>query len=269
MQKNRGRRTQSKVQGAVAPAEKGDNMKKKYTEETRIGTYNCDRNRVVKLSGILQATQEAGRKQMAIQKPSYDDLQAEGKALMLSRLDLEIYETLYFDELVTISSWPCESARATFLRRYVIERDGRVIIEASTQWALVDMETRKVLKTEEVDFSNYYMGEYKELYKEKLRLPKDAKLNEVGKYEIHYSDLDYNGHMNNTYYADVLCDRVPEIEAGTHRIGSFRIHYSKEASLGETFTIMRGKNADGKYMFKTLKENGEVNITAEIGLTEL
>ena len=72
-------------------------MNKIYSEENRIGTYSCDRNKVAKLSGILQATQEAGRKQMALQKPSYDDLQAEGKALMLSRLDLKIYDTLYFE----------------------------------------------------------------------------------------------------------------------------------------------------------------------------
>ena len=173
-------------------------MNKIYSEENRIGTYSCDRNKVAKLSGILQATQEAGRKQMALQKPSYDDLQAEGKALMLSRLDLKIYDTLYFDQPLRVYSWPCESMRATWPRGYAIDRDGERIIEASTQWALVDMETRKVLKADEVDFSNYYMGEYKELYKNKLRIPKDMKLIEAGRHDVSYSDLDYNGHITPT-----------------------------------------------------------------------
>ena len=44
-------------------------MNKIYSEENSIGTYSCDRKKVAKLSGILQATQEAGRKQMALQKP--------------------------------------------------------------------------------------------------------------------------------------------------------------------------------------------------------
>ena len=160
-------------------------MNKIYSEENRIGTYSCDRNKVAKLSGILQATQEAGRKQMALQKPSYDDLQAEGKALMLSRLDLKIYDTLYFDQPLRVYSWPCESMRATWPRGYAIDRDGERIIEASTQWALVDMETRKVLKADEVDFSNYYMGEYRELYKNKLRIPKDMKLIETVESRAH------------------------------------------------------------------------------------
>ena len=242
-------------------------MNKIYSEENSIGTYSCDRKKVAKLSGILQATQEAGRKQMALQKPSYDDLQAEGKALMLSRLDLKIYDTLYFDQPIRVYSWPCESMRATWPRGYAIDRDGERIIEASTQWALVDMETRKVLKADEVDFSNYYMGEYRELYKNKLRIPKDMELKEAGKHDVSYSDLDYNGHMNNTYYADVLCDHIPELAEGTHRVASFRVHYSKEASLGETLIIMRNKDEDGKYIFKTIKPSGETNIEAEIGIT--
>lgn len=244
-------------------------MKKIYSEENRIGTYSCDRNRMAKLSGILQLTQEAGRMQMLSEKPSYDDLQAEGKALMLSRLDLIIHETIYFDQPLRVYSWPCESVRATWPRGYAIDRDGKRIVEAATQWALVDMESRKVLKADEVDFSNYYMGEYKELYKSKFRMPRDITLKEAGKYTVSYSDLDYNGHMNNTYYADLLCDHIPELAEGTHRVRSFRVHYSKEASLGETLTVMRYRDEEGKYIFKTVKPDGQTNIEAEIGITEL
>ena len=59
------------------------------------------------------------------------------------------------------------------------------------------------------------------------------------------------------------------IRDSTHRVASFRVHYSKEASLGETLTIMRNKDEDGKYIFKTVKPSGETNIEAEIGITAL
>ena len=52
-------------------------------------------------------------------------------------------------------------------------------------------------------------------------------------------------------------------------MASFRVHYSKEASLGETLTIMRNKDEDGKYIFKTIKPSGETNIEAEIDITAL
>ena len=59
---------------------------------------------------------------MAAQKPSYEDILEDGKALMLSRLDMKIYDEVYTGENTTVSSWPCESSRATFLRMYQMIR---------------------------------------------------------------------------------------------------------------------------------------------------
>ena len=188
-------------------------MKERYKHNNIMGTYSCDQNKIAKVSGILQETQEAGRLQMEIQKPSYDDVLAEGKALMLSRLDLKIYERINFNEELTFSSWPCPGSRATLPRMYTVEKDGIIVAEAATQWALVDIASRRVLKAEEIDMSNYYMGEYHELFRDKFKIPKDLELHEIKKVEVGYSNLDYNGHMNNTYYADILCDCVPELGA--------------------------------------------------------
>ncbi len=244
-------------------------MDKRYSEVTRMGTYNCDQKKIAKLSGLLQVTQEAGRQQMTIQRPSYEELQAKGQALMLSRLDLAVYDTVYFDEPITVSSWPCEAVRATFPRMYLIERDGKPVVEVSSQWALVEMETRKILKADEADFSNFTNGEYKELFKGKFKIPRGLELKEMGKHMVSYSDLDYNGHMNNTFYADMLCDCIPELADATHRVDTLRIHYSKEAPLGDLITITGCCTEEGKYIFRTVKSTGETNIEAEITLAGL
>ena len=242
--------------------------KKIYSEPRTLDTYSCDQHREAKLSGILQITQDAGKRQMDIDKPSYEELQDQGKALMLSRLDLKIYDRIYCDEPVTVLTCACGNSRATFPRMYYVEKDGKLMAEVTSQWALVDMETRKILKADEADFSNFYMGEYKELFDRKFKIPKDAGFETVGAHRVSYSNLDNNGHMNNTFYADVLCDHIPELEAGTHRVSGLRIHYSKEAPLGDVITILRTAAKDGAYMFRTVKENGETNIEAEISLTE-
>ena len=244
-------------------------QEKKFTMETSLGTYGCDRSRIAKLSGLLQITQDAGQKDMVRSRPSYEELQEKGQALMLSRLDLAVYDVLRYEEPVTVSTWACPSARATFPRMYFVERDGKTIVEVASQWALVEMETRKILKSDDADFSNFYMSDYHDLFPGKFKISRDLQLEEVGRRRVNYSDLDYNGHMNNTYYADVLCDHVPELEAGTHRVSALRIHYSKEAPLGDVLTITRACPREGDYVFRTIKESGEVNIEAEIMLTAL
>jgi len=242
-------------------------MKKRYAYNIELDTYCCDSNQIVKPSGVLQVLQECGRKQMAAQKPSYEDILEEGKALMVSRIDMKIYDQVCVGEEVEVTSWPCESSRATFLRMYQMKRGEEVVAEISSTWVLVDLDSRRILKVEDVDFSNYYMGPYSELISEKFKIPKDTVFEEVGTFEVMYSHLDSNRHMNNTYYADMLCNYVPELAAGTHRVNSMRTHYSKEATFGDSLKIMRAKVGEGRYWFKTFKPGGELNIEEEIEVT--
>ena len=76
---------------------------------------------------------------------------------------------------------------------------------------------------------------------------------------------------------------VPELAAGTHRVSFVRVHYSKEAPLGDVLTILRsdaillreadaaqyGVPADRKYIFRTIKADGEMNIQGELVLCSL
>ena len=244
-------------------------MKKLFTETIDIDTYSCDSNDIIKASGILQVCQECGRKQMAAQRPSYNELLEEGKAMMLSRIDMVSYDEIHLGDEVVIATWPCESSRATFLRMYRINRDDKVVAEISSQWVMVEIESRKILKVTDVDFSNYYMGEYHEVIGDKFKISKDVEFETVGTKEIMYSDLDSNRHMNNTYYLDVISNYVPELCAGTHRVEKARIHFAKEAPFGETITITRAQKGEGTYLFRTMKEGGEKNIDAEITVTPI
>ncbi len=244
-------------------------MKVRYEHQDYLDFYSADKNKFAKASGILQITQAAGNGQMERDRPTYDELTAQGKAFMLSRIDFEVYEPVYSDTMYTVASWACESTRATFLRNYSIEKDGKTLVMVSSYWVLVDVDSRKLLKVDDVDISNYYIGDFVELYKDKLKVPRDLELEEVGKKEIFYCDIDTNGHMNNTYYMDVISNYIPELPAETHRIKSVRLHFSKEAPLGDVITIYRAKVEDNKYLFKTVKENGEMNIACEVSLVEL
>ena len=189
--------------------------KTQYRESCRLDTYRVDRNEIGKPSGLWQLMQEAASNQMEAQKPSYTDLVDAGQALMLARVDLAIPEQIGLKEALVSSSWPCPSTRATFLRNYSLMRGSETVAFAATQWTLVDLASRKILKIDAVDFGNYWMGDYQELIHEKFRIDKETltAMQTVGQKEVRYSDLDYNGHMNNTYYLDVLCDYVPELAA--------------------------------------------------------
>lgn len=243
-----------------------------YGYKSSINVYNVDMNRKARPAGILREMQECGSRQMADQKPSYDELLDKGQALMLSRLDMIIPQEICLDEKIEVFTWPCPSVRATFLRNYLVRKNGETAAMISSQWTLVNSETRKIMKVEDVDFSNYTMDEYVDVMpgsKFKISREDAEALETVGQKTVRLSDVDYNGHMNNTNYVDMLCDYIPELTAGTHRVTAMRIHFSKEAPLGETIEIKRLRTPDDKYIFRTFRSDGDVNVEAEFTIEEL
>ena len=243
-----------------------------YGYKSSINVYNVDMNRKARTAGILREIQECGSRQMADQKPSYDELLDKGQALMLSRLDMIIPQEICLDEEIEVFTWPCPSVRATFLRNYLVRKNGETAAMISSQWTLVNSETRKIIKVEDVDFSNYTMDEYVDVMpgsKFKISREDAETLETVGQKTVRLSDVDYNGHMNNTNYVDMLCDYIPELTAGTHRVTVMRIHFSKEAPIGETIEIKRLRTPDDKYIFRTFRSDGDVNVEAEFKIEEL
>ena len=87
-----------------------------------------------------------------------------------------------------------------------------------------------------------------------------------------YSDIDYNMHMNNTHYPDMLCDYISEMtdEHTAYRVSSLSLSYLKESHLGATLTITRSKMSDdGKIEIRTVNDAGESCLEAIVGLTVL
>ena len=68
-------------------------------------------------------------------------------------------------------------------------------------------------------------------------------------------------HMNNTRYADMLCDFMPYEDIS--KIKGISLSYLHEAAFGDTVKIYCTKN-DNKFDFRTVNENGIVCLEAEI-----
>jgi acyl-ACP thioesterase len=92
-------------------------------------------------------------------------------------------------------------------------------------------------------------------------VPKNEELCEFGERRIVYSDLDYNMHMNNTKYADMLCDFIPLEEVS--RLRGMSLTYLHEARFGDTIRLL-GQKSDEGYLFRTVNEEGTSCIEAQV-----
>lgn len=232
-----------------------------WSDEYKILYHDTNANEIVGISRIFKYLQEAATNQMNVQKPSYNELLRQNKAFILSGIRVDLYEPLSFGEKITVSTWGCHARGYTFPRSYKIERDGEVVCEANSNWALVDTHDKKLIKASDVEF-NYTLGAPLELQNQiRFRIPPELQLSLVGEYTIRYTDTDVNGHMNNTNYPDMLFNAMPNPEGKLIR--SIAISYQNEAKKGDYLKLYMGKT-DGKYYMRSVHEDGRINVEAEL-----
>jgi acyl-ACP thioesterase len=182
-------------------------------------------------------------------------------AFLLSKTKLAIYEPLYFPEDITVKTFTSESRGFAFNRFYQIYRGEQLIASADTTWALIDLKTKKLCKTDVFDFGFEHEAPIDIGVPQRFRVAHNEELKLLGQRDIVYSDLDYNMHMNNTKYADMLCDFMP-IE-DVPRIRSISISYLHEAAFKDNISVF-GSGTNEKYSFRTVNQNGDTGIEAEI-----
>ena len=234
----------------------------KYKDTHKVMSQHTDANGILRVGALLRYMQEAAANCMIEDGPSYDELFGQGYSFVISKIRVGIYADIHANDIIEVETWAGESTRYTYPRYYRILRGGVTVAEASSAWALVDISKRRLVRCGEIPLG-YRTDEPLSLdIGGGLRLPEHLSL--VGEREVRYSDVDRNRHMNNTVYADMLCDFTLSGEG--ERVTRMTISFQNEAPLGETLRVYRAV-VDENFLVRTQREDGKTNIEAEI-LTE-
>ena len=226
--------------------------------------HDVDHNGVVRSSSLMKYIQSAAQTQLTLNGMSYDQLKDMKRAFILSRIKIEFTEPVRAYENLTAITYPCDSRGYSFLRCYALEKDGMTIGRAVSIWALIDTETRALVKVNDFELG-LETHEPHTLALSRFTMP--ASIREVGTYTVNYGDIDQNCHMNNTRYPDMYSNFLP---LDGKRIRTISINYQNEAPRGEKLRVERADGIDGyTYYFRTIREDGKVNTESEIVLEDI
>ena len=245
----------------------------KFTYKIKTSWHDTDANRCVRPSKIVEYMQETANRQCECSGLPLEWLRDEkGLAFILGALSLNVYKPLHAYEDIEIHTW-CKEAKSYIFNRYFdITCGDELIAEASSTWVLIDIKSKNMVRASAYDFFDgcFYYDEPVDAEKllPKARIARDAEMREVGKRRISYSDIDYNMHMNNTHYPDMICDYLDEMIGATpYTVSQMSLSYLKESPLGATLTVTRGKTSDdGIISVRTLNESGETCLEALVKL---
>ena len=168
----------------------------------------------------LKATEEVGSDSISLSKRGID--------WVITRMDVEIKRLPRCNEKITVCTYPGKDLAMLYPRYfYISDENNNVIIRASSIWALIDAKTRKVIVDKDtIKKLPPETSEYELPLPGKIAASEEKNLIETR--TIHYSDLDFNCHMNNVRYVELLMD-VHDFEFyKTHRPTFISLNYMKE-----------------------------------------
>ena len=204
-------------------------MEKSYTDTFELRSLACDMQGRWKPGAILETMQEIAGDHCArlgLPRPVMDGL---GIAWVLSRVRVQLKRQPRMGETISASTWPLPPRHLFYPRvNAFLDGEGNEIGGASSLWLLMDLKSRQSVSADRLPQP---LPDNSDM-EEPLRWPGGIAPMEAPErrtaYEAVYTDLDANGHVNNTKYADWLCN-VLGTEVMTHTpVRELTIHFDHE-----------------------------------------
>ena len=192
---------------------------------------------LIRPSSILDLFQTEASLHANILNLGYFDMLKKNLLWIVSYQEIDIVGKLpeYCDEVI-VSTWPHERKRLEYVREYEIkDSNGNLLVSGIASWFTIDINKRTLVRDDNVEFvGEYYPNtNYPDFRRRKIQLssnPNSIKWD----YQVTYTDLDHNGHMNNAKYLDVIYNKhINDLS----KIKKIIIAFNHEAKLGEIINM--------------------------------
>ena len=207
----------------------------KFCQDICIPCYNTDAKALLKPAAFMDFAQEIAywaAKELGF---GYDTLHVHHIAWVLTRMHVHFEDPLKWRDNVTLYTWHKGAGGLFYLRDFILaDKDGGSRVTATSSWVIMDERTRRLVRPEDlrslldpgikVDHAIVEQAP-------KIIAPKEG-FSEVGEHTVSYSDLDINGHTNNSRYVVWAMDCLPQ-EALAHPVKDLYINFIKETTPGD------------------------------------
>lgn len=219
-------------------------MESVFKKEFTVQNIHLDRYYRMKPSAMLHFIMRTVSAHCTDLGVSWDDIRPLNLIWVVGRSHLQVTRMPRLDERLIVETWPMPATRSAYPRAAVVKTlEGEVLYRCTTLWALMNRTTRRLVLPGDSGISvpGYVLGD-------ELPVPSSfaaAPLDEISQRKVCFSELDANGHMNNTRYLDWVNDLLPSSFHETHPFRDVTVCYLSEAREGQTVTLSRHFCEDG------------------------
>lgn len=207
-----------------------------YSQDFSVNDAAVDRFCRLKPSTLLYYAQEVAGQHCTALSLDYDTLAQKRLFWAVIRQRVQITRLPALGETLRVETWPMPTTRVAYPRSTVAyDASGGECFRAIGLWVLMDLDTRNMILPAKSGISVVGTVRGTELAVPASLVPRP--LGSSAARKVCFTDLDRNGHMNNTRYMDWIDDLLPSAFHAAHTPREFTVCYLSEATEGQTLHI--------------------------------
>lgn len=212
-----------------------DNQVSSYEEKHHVNYYECNSNEEVNLSMVLELINVASQNHGATLNQTNKAVQKIGVTWVVVQYYMEIKRLPKVKEDIILKTESTSYNKYFANRKFWIKDNNRNdLVTIDSLWVTMDMNTRKMVKIPKEIVLPFRGEEVKRIPKLPRIEKRQESLDEFQKdYHIRFSDIDWNGHVNNANYLDWMVDVLPFSTLKDYKPTKVNIKFEDEVKYGK------------------------------------
>lgn len=236
-----------------------------YKQELEVPSYLCDIDDRLHVWAAVRLCQEVTEYHGNATGIGFKTLVQQNRAWVITHAYYNIYRLPMAFEKIMLNTWSRGNNGLIASRDYrVLTEGGEELLTGTSAWALIDMNTRRVMRLNDVvaNYENHpeCATQYDKLAK--LQVPDMSDDDLAMQRTASYAMLDHTRHVNNSEYIRMIFDSLHEQGFSTAQPFTLEMNYANETRPGETLNLYR-KCIDNAQYIKITHSRGTA-ITAKI-----
>ncbi len=202
-------------------------MTQKLIEKRTLKTYQTDRFGYIRPLMLMNELQAIADNHAEILGCGRSYCIEHGVAWVVTHYLIDIRELPREAEELTFITWPSVHDVLKAARDFEIRgADGRVLVVATSQWILIDIEKRRPIKLSD-HLPNWEVIPERSYDRTFEKFP-DFDVQKSHVFKCRYDDVDVNQHINNAVYAVWATESVGFNFRNTHKLRGIELNFKKE-----------------------------------------
>ena len=211
-------------------------MEKIFKKQMEIPHVAVDRFGRMKTSWLLACVQEVAGEHSELLGAANGEYNGRNLFWAVTRHRVKISRLPGAKEIITIQTWPCPTTRVAYPRATVAyDEAGNELFRVMSLWVLMDVNSRAMILPGKSGVLVEGVTVGNEIDVPASLLP--AMGEHMEQRQVRFTDLDVNGHMNNTQYLNWVDDLLPGDYHRDHPATEFTICYLNEAREGQNLEL--------------------------------